>query len=98
VPGAVTATPALRPNWPNPFNPSTALRFDLPEAGAVRLSVYDVGGRLIKDLADGAYPAGSHAVIWDGRDAAGRAVASGSYFARLQAGGRQTTVRMSLVR
>ena len=71
---------------PNPFNPSTTLRFDLPVGGRVRLAVYDVAGRLLRTLLDVELPAGSHEAVWDGRDSAGRGMASGSYFARLLAG------------
>ena len=90
--------PALHAVQPNPFNPRTTVRFDLPIAGPVRLAVYDVAGRLIRTLVDADQPSGTHAAAWDGRDASGCSVASGSYFARLEAGGKVETVRMSLVR
>ncbi len=83
---------------PNPFNPRTTIRFELPEGGAVRLSVFDVAGRLVRTLVDGGLAQGSHEYAWDGRDEAGRAVGSGSYLARLEFGGRVETVRMGLVR
>jgi hypothetical protein len=57
-----------------------------------------VAGRLLKVLVEGEIPAGSHEAVWDGRDAAGRAVPSGSYLARLVAGGKVEGVRMGLVR
>lgn len=82
---------------PNPFNPVTTLRFALPAAGAVRLAVYDVAGRLIRTLVESDLPPGDHEAVWDGRDSAGYAMASGSYLARLFAGGRVETARMSLV-
>jgi hypothetical protein len=88
----------LRQNVPTPFNPRTTIRFDLPAAGSARLAVYDVAGRLIRSLVDAELPQGSHEAIWDGRNEAGRAVASGSYFARLLAGDRVETVRMGLVK
>ena len=94
---AVTAL-RLHPNQPNPFNPLTTLRFDVPLGGRARLDVYDVAGRLIRVLVEGERAAGSHEAVWDGRDSAGRAMASGSYFARLEAGDEVETVRMSLVR
>jgi hypothetical protein len=84
-------------NAPNPFNPRTAIRFDLPVAGTVRLAVYDVAGRLVRTLVDGDLPNGTHEAVWDGRDATARAMASGGYLARLEAGGQVRTVRMSLV-
>lgn len=70
-------TIALRPNRPNPFNPSTELRFDLPEPATVSLGVYDLLGRKVADLASGSYEAGYHKVVWNAAD-----MASGVYFAR----------------
>jgi hypothetical protein len=70
VPGAPAAL-RLHPNQPNPFNPLTTIRFDLPAAGPVRLAVYDLAGRLVRVLVEEARAAGSHEAVWDGRDAAG---------------------------
>ena len=83
---------------PNPFNPRTALRFELPQAGFVRLSVYDVAGHAIRTLIEDSLPPGSHEAAWDGRDASGREVGSGSYLARLECGGKVETARLGLVR
>ena len=83
---------------PNPFNPMTRIKYDVPVDGRVTLRVYDIRGALIRTLVDADLPRGSHQATWDGRDASGRGMASGSYFARLEAGGRVETVRMSLVR
>jgi C1A family cysteine protease len=83
---------------PNPFNPLTTIRFDLPAAGKVRLAVYDVAGRLVRVLVEGEVSAGSHEAVWDGRDGSGRSASSGSYLARLVAGGRVEVARMELVR
>ena len=92
---AVGETPAPRPtevhlgpNYPNPFNPHTAIPFTLAAAGAVRLRVYDLRGRLVRTLWDGPLAAGAHRLDWDGRNAAGRPVASGVYLYRLEAGGQ----------
>jgi hypothetical protein len=74
---------ALEQNAPNPFNPSTTIRFVLPEAGRVRLIVYDVTGRVVRTLANVQRNAGAHAVVWNGRDDVGRAAASGVYVYRL---------------
>jgi len=83
---------------PNPFNPRTTIRFGLSAAGRVRLTVYDIAGRRVRTLVDAILPSGTHEAIWDGRDAGGRAAASGSYFARLEAGDTVQALRMSLVR
>jgi hypothetical protein len=97
---AAPVPPALHlyPNAPNPFNPRTTIRFDLPVAGQAQLSIYDLAGRLVRVLVEGEVPAGSHEAVWDGRDASGRSAPSGSYLARLVAGGKVEGVRLSLVR
>ncbi len=80
----VTPIPLLlHQNHPNPFNPSTTIFFTLPEAGDVRLTVYNTQGQTVKTLAEGRRAAGAHSVVWDGRDDGGNAVASGVYFSEL---------------
>jgi hypothetical protein len=73
---------ALHQNAPNPFNPVTWIRFDLPRAGRVALRVHSVDGRLVREWRE-TLPAGRHRVRWDGKTGEGSAVASGVYFARL---------------
>ena len=75
---------SLAPNRPNPFNPRTVIPFSLPRSGRVELAVYDVAGRLVRTLLHDDLPAGGHEAVWRGLDDRGRAVASGSYFARLR--------------
>ncbi len=90
---------ALHPSRPNPFNPSTSIGFDLPEAGRVSVRIYDGSGRLVRTLTDaGALPAGTHALTWDGRDDNGAGVSSGVYLIRFQAGGRLFTQKIVLAR
>lgn len=89
----------LWPNEPNPFNPSTRIRFELAAMADIRLCVYDAAGRFIRTLATGSQPAGVHEIVWDGRDAKGRNVASGVYLYRLTTmGGASTARRMLLVK
>ena len=88
----------LEPAVPNPFNPQTVIRFDLPVAGRAKLAVYDLAGRLVRTLVEGEQPAGPGEATWNGCDAAGRGLPSGTYFARLEADGDVRTTRMSLVR
>jgi endonuclease/exonuclease/phosphatase family metal-dependent hydrolase len=83
--GAVVGPARLLANAPNPFNPSTNLRFALDRAGDAALNVYDAAGRLVRAFPAASYEAGEHFVTWDGRDATGRAVASGVYLVRLSA-------------
>jgi hypothetical protein len=90
---------ALEQNRPNPFNPSTTISFTLPVESEVRLEVYDVSGRLVARLIDGARQgAGPHNVEWNGRDASGRAAASGIYVYRLVAGKEMISRKMVLLR
>lgn len=98
VPGALPLALRLYPCQPNPFNPRTTIKYDLPEAGPVRLSVFDLAGRLVRTLVEENRPQGSFEAVWDGRDVLGREVSSGTYLARLSFGGRVETVRMGLVR
>jgi hypothetical protein len=96
--GAAPPTPfALHQNAPNPFNPSTRIRYDVGEAGHARLTIFDLRGRLITALVDGPVEPGVHWARWDGRDARGRRVAAGVYFYRLVAPGRSAARRMVLV-
>ena len=83
---------------PNPFNPATSIRFSLPRETSVSLRVYDVAGRLVRVLVDGPLPAGAHSFRWNGRTDLDRNVASGVYFARLQADGLDEIRGMTLVR
>jgi hypothetical protein len=97
----VTSTPAafaLRQNVPNPFNPRTWIVFELPASENVTLGVYDTAGRRIRRLAEASFVAGIHRVPWDGRDDAGRLVASGTYFARLEAGTFESIRRLVLLK
>ncbi len=67
-------------------------------AAPVRLAIYDVSGRLVKNLVAGSYPAGNHRVRWDGTDSGGRAVASGTYFASLRVREQRRVRPLTLVR
>jgi hypothetical protein len=89
---------ALLQNAPNPFRASTTLRFSLPRAQQVRVSVFDVGGRLVRTLVDGQLASGRHEASWDGTDASNRPVASGAYFCKLSSSGEETSRRMILAR
>ncbi len=97
---APAADGALRldPNRPNPFNPQTTLSFSLPIDGEARLAVYDVAGRHIATLVDGPLVAGEHTASWDGRRDDGTPVASGTYVARLEAGGEERTFKVVLAK
>ncbi len=89
---------ALAQNAPNPFNSVTTIAFSLPEAGRATLGIYSTTGQLVRTLVDGEVAAGTHAVVWDGRDDAGRAAASGVYIVRLAAGAHTVHRRATLLR
>jgi hypothetical protein len=89
---------SFAPPAPNPFRPGTRFRFALAERGRVELRLFDAGGRTVRTLASGTWEAGEHALEWDGRDEGGRAVPSGTYFARLSAGGRTIGHRVVRIR
>ncbi|MCH7548923.1 MAG: T9SS type A sorting domain-containing protein [Candidatus Krumholzibacteriota bacterium] len=96
-----TGTPlpnALYANYPNPFNPTTTIRFDMQTAATVKLSVYNIQGALVRTLVVGERGAGIHEEVWDGRDNGGRLVASGVYFYRLEMSGFVRTRKMLLVK
>ena len=88
----------LEPNRPNPFNPQTILLFRVSVETRVRLAVYDIRGRLVREIADRVFPAGASSVVWDGRNEGGRPVASGVYLTRFEAAGQVHTRKMLLIR
>lgn len=84
----------LSQNYPNPFNPTTTISFSLPSSSEVRLSVYDITGREVMVLMNGAMPAGQHTVPFN----ASGTLSSGVYLYRLQAGGEVHTRKMTLIK
>jgi len=95
---AVPGRYALHQNYPNPFNPQTAIRYSLAQAGPARLAIYNVLGQEVVTLVDRHQAAGAHEIVWNGADSGGRAVTSGLYFYRLQAGEFSETRKMVLLR
>lgn len=84
---------------PNPFESSTTIRYDIPQADRVKLAVYDVNGRSIRSLVDlSVQEAGRHAAHWDGRDDSGRQMAPGIYFYRLETSRYSATQRVTLLK
>jgi spore coat protein A len=84
--------------YPNPFNPQISMRFELKAAGRVEAAIYDVGGRLVRRLADRNYPTGTQALQWDGTSDNGEAVSAGVYFLRMRAGGAVETRRLVMIK
>lgn len=103
LPTAVGGTPrpsaiALYPAQPNPFNPTTTIRYDIATPSRVNLSIFDVRGALVATLVDEMQPAGAKSMVWNARDAQGNALASGVYLCRLQANGAQQTRKLVLLK
>jgi photosystem II stability/assembly factor-like uncharacterized protein len=90
---------AVHANYPNPFNPETTIRFDLPERMNVTVQVYNILGELVKTLVDNTQmPAGYHSIRWNGTNQMGMSVASGIYLYHVEAGTHQSTHRMVLLK
>ncbi|MCB9513081.1 MAG: T9SS type A sorting domain-containing protein [Candidatus Latescibacteria bacterium] len=94
----VPAHSALRGNYPNPFNPTTTIKFALATNEHVHLNVYDLSGRLVRTLVDEPMVAADHEVLWDGKDQGGSRAASGVYFYKLTAGDFTATEKMVLLK
>jgi hypothetical protein len=88
----------LHQNVPNPFNPTTTIRFTMEAEAHVQLGVYDVSGRLVRTLVDGIKTVGDHVVEWNGMDNSGRAVHSGVYFYQIKALGISEVRKMTLLK
>ncbi len=100
-PELIPLTFKLEQNFPNPFNPSTTIRFGIPaEAGGkkVVLTVYDILGKKVAEIYNGRLKSGYHSFVWNGRNIKGAKTASGVYFYRLEAAGKQIVKKMVLVR
>ncbi len=102
APDLIPEAYALRPNYPNPFNPETTIRFEVPadpaSNGKIALAIYNNLGMAVRSLVSGSVQPGIHTVKWDGRNDRGDQMASGIYFLRLQAGSFVQTQKMLLVR
>jgi hypothetical protein len=88
----------LDQNFPNPFNPTTTIRYALPEAGHVSLRVYNILGQTVKSLVSEAQTAGWHEIIWDGTGERGKTVASGIYFYEIKSGKFEKSKKMLLLK
>lgn len=94
----LSSTMSLDPASPNPTRAGAWIHFSLGQSGPAKLSVFDVSGRRVRSLLSGEGHGGAQALFWDGRDEAGRELASGVYFYRLQAGERSLTRKLVLIR
>ncbi len=85
----------LEQNYPNPFNPSTMIKFALPAAGKVIVKIYSETGQLVRTLVDGEMAAGRHGIHWNGKNQAGRSIASGVYLYQIVARGQNGEITFS---
>jgi hypothetical protein len=90
--------PQLEPVWPNPLRARGTIAYTLPAMGRAQLAIYDVAGRRVALLTDGAQESGRHLTHWDARDEKGHSVPAGVYFVRLQTGSAVTTQKLVIVR
>jgi hypothetical protein len=89
---------ALAQNYPDPFNPTTTITYDLPDMAQVRLMIYDLSGQAVRTLVHNYHhQPGRYAIVWDGRDDAGHEVFTGLYLYRLTAGEFTATRKMVLM-
>lgn len=86
------------PNYPNPFNPSTTIRYQIATPAFVSINVYDVSGRLVAELVNDSQPAGEYTVTWTGTNTAGQMMPTGTYFYRLKTSDGSMTRKMSLIK
>jgi len=96
--GELASSSDLYPISPNPSGSKVTIRYALPQATRVSLKVYDVNGRMVKTLEDAEQTGGVHSIHWNGSDDRGRALSSGVYFARLEAGTEQRLAKIVLLR
>jgi hypothetical protein len=97
TPQPAPSGPALTA-YPNPFNPSTRVCYELASPGSVDLAVYDLSGRRIRTLASGWQAAGAHAVAWNGRDESNRCVPCGNYVARIRGSGTGGSTKLVMMK
>jgi len=88
----------LARNYPNPFNPETTIKYQLPKPGYVSLNIYNLLGQRVRTLVDDEKPAGYYQIIWDGRDDRGVLVSSGIYLYELRASDFQKTRKMLILK
>jgi len=89
---------ALGQNFPNPFNPTTTISFNMPQSGYVTMKVYDVLGRCVRTLASGEYSAGNYSIVWDATDDSGNNISAGVYFYTISAENYHATRRMMFIK
>lgn len=104
IPALATADPVIPAFvpalsvYPNPFNPSCTIRFNLPKQGSANLSIYNVKGQKVRELVCGTLPSGENKLNWDGKDASGQFLSSGLYFAKLDSASGKAVQKLLMVK
>jgi len=88
----------LSQNYPNPFNPETKISYTIPKSGVVVVNVYDLTGKLVKNLVNQQQTSGTFTVKWDGTNSLGKKVSTGIYFFQLKSGNANIVRRMLLIK
>ncbi len=94
----IPRTYSLDQNYPNPFNPSTTISFSLPRTEQVKITIFNILGQVVKNLADQSFNAGEHTLIWDGRNNDGRSTATGIYLYHMESERFTNTKKMLLLK
>ncbi|MDP2172561.1 MAG: M14 family zinc carboxypeptidase [Candidatus Cloacimonadaceae bacterium] len=89
---------ALYPNFPNPFNPETTIKYSLAAQTPVSLEIFNIRGQKVRSLVNSTMRAGNHSIVWNGRDDLGSSVSSGVYLYRMRAGDYDKTIKMMLMK
>jgi len=95
---AIPQSMELSQNYPNPFNPTTMIKYNIRNAGQTKLTVYDVLGREVRTLVDGAQSSGWHIITWDGTNDNRQGVSTGTYFYRIENNGQIETKKMIMLK
>lgn len=98
VPATQNSFAVLHSAYPNPFNPTTNISFDLAKNSQVSIAIYNAKGQKVKTLVNGNFNAGSHQLTWNGKDDNNNSVASGFYFYKMQAGAESQVKKMVMIK
>ncbi len=88
----------LLQNYPNPFNASTTIPFYAARNQYLKISIYDLGGRRVKELAAKTFVSGSHSIVWNGKDDTGKDVSTGLYYCRVDGDGQSQAIKLLLLK
>lgn len=96
-PLTLTLVNKLQPNYPNPFNPETTIKFSIRNDANVEISIYNIKGQRVKNLVQQDMEKGEHQIVWEGKNEEGQTVSSGVYFYKLLVDGKAEDMRKCLL-